>query len=441
MRRFFLLSPVLALACGGTIGPVDPGALHIEGSYDLVVSDVQGEPNPEPYPPPSTTHPAVGEHARLDIHKNGASYEAALTPEFGDATAMTVSFGADGTVTLAGDVAFSGGASYASVTDDLSALHFAVGGDGHFTGSFSAEGTENVFEGDVGWQGAISASGTTGADARPPTAQISPIASAQGALLPWDTLYARMSEPVDGASLAGALSLTPGAASWQVQPAPFDWIGATTAVGYRTSWSDFAGDATLSVAAGLADPSGNVSAATATPTSFLAVPQAASFDGATLPAMWGVAAPASTSESCGAAGSCVEIGPLDGPCSAQAAGIAGRIGAPGAGKVSITFRVRAASQYGQPYMGTGLGLTLATPGQPAQPIFDGQLSPALTETGDATYPYASDWTTAVVKLPQSGAEIGFSIVPFGEATTYCGGGPALPPVTVVVDVAQVTAVP
>jgi len=65
-----------------------------------------------------------------------------------------------------------------------------------------------------------------------------------------------------------------------------DWVGA---FGDRTSWSDFSGDATLEVAAGLKDPSGNVSSATSASVQFLDVPLAAAFGGSTAPGTWGEA--------------------------------------------------------------------------------------------------------------------------------------------------------
>jgi hypothetical protein len=438
--RFLLASlPALALACGGSIGPIDPAGLHVEGSYDLVLSNVSGDPNPQPYAPPTTTHPGIGQHARLDIRKVGASYEAAVTPEFGSPASMTVSFGQDGTMTLQGTVPFSSSSSSADVTDELDALHLGVAGDGHLSGSFTAEGQTTVFEGDVAWQGSITAGGSIGADARAPQARISAYASAPSVLLPWDEINAQTSEPVDATALDGALGLTPGSVSWQVSPSALDWLGATEAYGYRTSWSDFSGPATLSIAGGLVDPSGNVSNATSVPVTFLDVPQAAAFDGTTLPAMWGAAAPASGTDACGTAGSCVEIGPLEGPCNAQPGGIAGRLPATGT-KLSITYRLRVASQYGQPQWPSGLGVSVAVPGQAAQLVAP-SMFPTLNPTGDATYPYASDWTTDELTVSATGPEIGFSVVPFAGAQSYCGGELGFAPVTVVVDVVQVKLTP
>jgi hypothetical protein len=101
--------------------------------------------------------------------------------------------------------------------------------------------------------------------------------------------------------------------NWELGSTSVDWLGGVSMTGYRTSWSDFAGTATFSVAGGLVDPSGNASSAVATPLTFLDVPKAAAFSGTTPPAMWGTAQIASGTESCGTASSCIEIGPLDGP--------------------------------------------------------------------------------------------------------------------------------
>lgn len=445
MRCLIASLPVLALACGGSVSPIDPSSLKIEGSYDFTVSDLTTS-NQQGCctPPPNTSHPAVGQHARLDIRKNGSGYDAVITPEFADPATMTVTVGSDGNVTLQGQVNFNGASTYGGASDELDTIHLAVGSDGHFTGAFTASGQENIFEGDVGWNAQASATGAVGADARAPQAQADAIASAQSVLLPWDTLSARISEPVDQKALASAITLSPSSGkagvAWQVG-GTVDWLGGVSLTGYRTSWSDFTGAASLGVAGGLVDPSGNVSSTIGMQLQFLDVPKAASFEGGTVPAMWGAAQVATTASSCGTAAACVEIGPLDGPCTAQAGGIAGRLDGTGATKLSITFRARATSQYGQPYMMGGIGVQVATPGNAAQWVSDTTLNPTFTQTTDTQYPYATDWVTANVTLPASGSEIGFSVLPFGTMSNYCGGGPALPPITLVLDVAKVAVVP
>ncbi len=444
--RSLIVLPWVLVACGGSIGPIDPTTLKIEGSYDFVVGGVSVTPSSQQPQEPTTDHPAIGQHARLDIHKQGSTYVAAITPEFSDPQAMTVSFGSDGTLTLQGAVSFSGGSlSYATTTDELDTISFPIGGDGHLEGSFVATGKENIFEGDVGSMNDASMSGNTAADARVPQSLASVVPYAQTVVLPWDEIDVRMSEPVDANTLMQSASLSPsngGTASvaWSVSSSAIDWLGATSLTGYRTSWSDFSGQATLAIAAGLTDPSGNLSAVTATPVQYIDVPNGGSFGGATPPAMWGAAQIATGSDSCGTASSCIEIGPITGPCSASPGGIAGRFVTNGTNKVSLVYRMRVASQYGQPYLPGGLGVSVATPGQPAQSIADPNLQPQLAATSDATYPYASDWTTATITLPQSGSDVGFAVVPFASGQMYCdGGGPAWMPMTIVVDVASISA--
>ena len=288
--------------------------------------------------------------------------------------------------------------------------------------------------------GNATASGNVGADARAPQAQASSIASASSVVLPWDMLYARVSEPIDAKALSAAVVLSPasGAANvnWQLGPASVDWLGGVSVSGYRTSWADFTGNATFSVAGGLVDPSGNASSAVSTPLTFLDVPKAAAFSGATPPAMWGQTQVATGSDACGTASSCIEIGPLDGPCSAQAGGLAGRLDATGAKTIAVTYRMRVASQYGQPYF-NGAGFSLATPGAAAQSVSDPNLSVQFAQTTDATYNYATDWVTANLPLTSQG-EVGLALSPFGNASMYCGGGPAMPPVTLIVDVASIS---
>jgi hypothetical protein len=441
MRCLIASLPVLVLACGGSIGPIDPASLHIEGSYDFTTSAFVVDTTNSCCIEPNTGHPILSQHARLDIKKNGAGYDAVVTPDFGDPQVMALTVAHDGTVTLSGSVTFSGGSSsYASVSDELDALVFQVGSDGHFTGTYSATGQENVFEGDVGWMGKATASGNVASDARAPQVQASVLSSATSVVLPWDALYARMSEPVDAKAFSSAIALSPAKGtsnvSWQLGTSSVDWLGSVSILGYRTSWSDFSGAATLGVAGGLVDPSGNASSALSTQLTFVDVPKAATFSGATPPAMWGKSQIATGSDACGTSSSCVEIGPIQGPCTVEAGGIAGRLDANGS-KLSVTFRLRAASQYGQPYWG-GVAFSVASPGVAAQTETDPSLQVQFTQTTDPTYPWATDWVTANMDLPKSSSEIGFSLLPFGNASMYCGGGPAMPPVTLVVDVASIS---
>jgi len=436
MRRLLVASgSVLAFACGGTIGPVDPGGLHIEGSYDLVVGDVQATQPSQPYPPPSGGHPAIGQHARLDILKTGSDYQAAITPDFGTTVPMSVSFEKDGTVTLSGSVSFAtGDSAYVTTSDELDTIHLAVGTDGKWSGAFTAEGQEMVFQGDAGYQSDATATGTVGADARAPELRASAITSAATVVLPWDELEVDASEPLDGAAFGSAISLVPGSVHWLTPTTNVDWVGPTSIVGYRTIWDDFSGNASLGVAPGLRDPSGNASAGVSTPIAYLDVPLAPEFSGSTAPAMWGAATIASSPDSCGTAATCFEIGPLDGPCNAEPGGIAGRLPATGT-TLSITYRIRVASQYGAPQWPAGLGVSFATPGVAAQ-LASGSAYPAFNATGDATYDYASDWTTAQIAVGPA-SEVGFSVVPFAAAQTYCNGELGFTPVKAVVDVVQV----
>ena len=442
MRCLIVSLPVLVLACGGSIGPIDPASLHIEGSYDFMASSFTVDPTNSCCIQPDNGHPILSQHARLDIKKSGTDYDAVLTPEFGDPQSMVVTLDTDGSITLAGSAAsFSGGGPYSSTTDTIDTIKLAVGSDGHLTGVFTATGAENVFEGDVGWNGNATATGTVLADARAPQAQASSVSSAASVVLPWDTLYARMSEPIDSKSLSSAISLSPanGTASvnWQIGTS-VDWVGAVSVTGYRKSWDDFTGVAAFGVAGGLVDPSGNASSATSTQLQFLSVPKASAFSGATPPAMWGKSQIATGADACGTDPSCIELGPLQGPCTADPGGIAGRFDAAGGKTLAIKFRLRAQSQSGQPYLMSGPGFDVAAPGASAQMAYDASLTIQFNPTSDTTYPYATDWLTANITLPASSGEVGFSMLPFGASSSYCGGGPALPPITLTIDVASIS---
>ena len=71
MRCLIVSLPVLVLACGGSIGPVDPASLHIEGSYDFTTSSFNVDPTNSCCIQPDNGHPILSQHARLDIEKNG----------------------------------------------------------------------------------------------------------------------------------------------------------------------------------------------------------------------------------------------------------------------------------------------------------------------------------------------------------------------------------
>ena len=443
----------LVVACGGAISPVDPTSFQLEGSYDLSVQTVDVTPSQmqQQPSPPNTYHPATNGHARVDIKKVAGAYQAAITVDSANPVSASVTATSDCSITLTTQdgATFSGGSTngYQSVSDALSVLSFRVGADGRPAGAVAATGNEFVSEGDVGWQMDISAAGTIGPDTRAPqitAVQYTP--SLSGKPLPWDPIYVSASEPVDGAQLQGSASLLgasgPFSVAWSIQPNQPDWIGATRLVGYRTEWVA-QGAQSLNVAAGIADPTGNASSSLQTPASFLDVPLAAAFDATTLPAQWGPVAVVSGATACGADGvSCLEIGPVTGPCQGQAtAGIAGRLSAAGHGTLTMKYRVRAASQYGQPYLMSPFGFSLATPGAAPQAA-PSPLSPKLSAVTDVTYPYATDWTTVSEALPASASEVGFAFTPFDQgASSYCGGGPAMPPVTLVIDVVAVTTAP
>ncbi len=438
MRYLIASLPVLVVACGGSIGPIDPGSLHIAGSYDFTTTTFDVDTTNTCCIEPDEGHPILTQHGRLDIRAVNDGFTAVLTPDFGDPQAMSVAIAND-EVTLTGPAAtFSGGGAYQGVTDSLDTIVLPIGNDGKLSGAFTGAGEENVFEGDVGWQGNATAAGQIGADTRAPQTQASVLATAPSVVLPWDTLYVRASEPVMDLQAAVSLMTANGnvAVQWQSGGASISWLGDVSLTGYRTSWSALSA-ATLGVAAGLADPSSNISSAIATPLTFLDVPKGAAFSGATPPAMWGKAQIATGSDACGTTSSCVEIGPLVGPCNAQPSGLAVRLDATAGKTISVTYRMRVASQYGQPYLG-GVGFGVATPGNAAQTATDPNLQVTFAQTTDPTYTYATDWVTANLTAPASPNEIGLALLPFGNASTYCGGGPAMPPVTLVVDVAAIS---
>jgi hypothetical protein len=217
MRYLIASLPVVFVACGGSIGPIDTGSLHIAGSYDFTTTTFDVDTTNNCCIEPNEGHPILTQHGRLDIRGVNDGFTAVLTPDFGDPEEMTVDITND-VLTLTGSAAsFSGGGAYQGVTDSLDTIVLPIGNDGKLSGAFTGTGGESVFEGDVGWQGNATASGQIGDDTRAPQTQASVLASASSVVLPWDTLYVRASEPVMDLQAAVSLMTANGnvAVQWQ----------------------------------------------------------------------------------------------------------------------------------------------------------------------------------------------------------------------------------
>jgi hypothetical protein len=425
MPRFHPLLLALA-ACSGSID-IAPGSESIVGSYDLTFQGVtptdKGLYGPTPPASPGT-------HARLDIRKGGSGYDAVVTSTWGSPASMQV--GLDGgKVSLTGSLLVRG----SSTTDTWSQLVFQLDSSGYLSGSFSGTGGTEADQGDVVWTVAFTGNGALGPDTTPPSVKASPLsAGPPAALLPWDVLAFSASEPIDVGAWQGKTALA-GSRPMPIVYAPgttTTWVGDTSLLGYLSSWDGASGQATLSVQGGLADPSGNASAAFSTSVSFLDVGQkvaAFHFDGTdtTSPGQWGKTAVVPSGGACDSAG-CMEIGPTNpsNPCTPDRHGIAGRLDTTGKTKLVVHFRVREnPGMYSGPNVPSGLPvLTVSVAARGAvSPATETTFGPGTMSEVSGPFKWQSDWQSSTVPLPAGpNNEVGFTVTPF--AGYGCGGGPA-----------------
>ncbi len=453
MRRHLLLASLLALpafACGGSPN-VNPLDVNLSGSYELTAGTVVQKPvyqgGPQPVNAPS---PSNGKRFRLDLRRSGGSYEAVVTPEWGNPTSMTVAV-ASGSLVLTGEANVAGGGNYGGVYDSWTSMTVPVGPDG-LGANVSLTGSEMVSEGDVGWMYDVSVGASIVRDKEAPEFKVSSGGTAAGKYLPWDKLRVTASEPVNperfrtsvhaNVKSSNAVFVTRNDGA---NAAAVDWAGHVLLEGGFDNFDAPGGQGLLTIDPGIPDLAGNIGAPAMQPQSAafevveLGAPQVEiDFDGKDTfaPALWGNAEIIKGVE-CEANVGCARLGTFQQMyCASSSDGIAARLTGPGAKKLAFRYRVRLDAKYGgggvsmyenNPVLNVELARAGAALTKATVP------TPKLVSIGTQEQPsFESDWVDASVVLPAGGSTLGFAIRPTSMFPYGCGGGPAPVPMDVTV---------
>lgn len=290
--------------------------------------------------------------ARLDLFRNNDStWKAVIAFPFQPPAAMGTSF--DGTtVTLTGDAQGYTVTGEANEQDRWVNIALKIANDGtpisaHATGSRSYHD---------GGDSACSAcpivgDGPVQADQTPPELALSfPLRRGPVQPLPWDVFQALASEPV-GLSASGTLTRAGQSQSFSfvtVQPdAAVAWVGISRLQAVLP-WDQVRGAKLHLETQAADDPSGNPSVPATVDYEVLdpgSVVAAQEFDTADGYAAFGGAKHVASGSPC-ESGGCVDLGTVQSECPVPTAGLALRLGAPGATKVHLRHRVDTQGYYG-----------------------------------------------------------------------------------------------
>lgn len=468
-----LLLLLFVTACGGTVAsgggpaqqsdppeakPVVPPTTTtttIEGSYDLQFTSAKATLNPGGPTAPPTTPPSLATSARLDIRKNGASYEAVFTARWGTPAAYTVAI-SNAALTLTGKGSIVGGQSsgITGSSDTWESLVLPRNTVGGLTGEVRGTGREFVGQGDVVWDGTLTGSGTIKLDVTAPalrgdyTSRIGP----GDRLLPWDPVLVSAAEPVEpngaeqGIKVQGDHGDSLGI-QWNAHDAsPTGWAGETSFTGYLDDWTR-AGSGepwTLFSSDGAArDLAGHFGSSLIKNLSFVrlgAPTTEIGFDTDVLEATaWGENAiyggglTGQNDPRC-ESGGCMRIGPVRfDVCGVPRAGFAGLLQRVGAGNVELRYRVLAKPTYDGPtpmVYGEAVTMQLATQGAPTR---DAGVAATTMTFAQLASPIdgmtmGTDWLTLEAAAPQGTGPIGVAVVVGGSSVIRGGcGGPPPPP--------------
>lgn len=431
------------------------GSADVTGSYNLTFKNVVSQG-------PAYPSPSEGATARVDIRKKGGSYEAVVTPRFGDPAKMTITVTAS-QVQLAGAnvtiVAADGMGD--TMTDTWDPIMIQRGSDGSLSGPIAAEGVENANMGDADLFYPVSSQGSVVPDKTAP--EFAPLSGSvhgpANALLPWDKLSLRAAEGVDASKLGDKLHVdfasstppgTPPTVSWSLAPQPQDptgWAGAVTATGTLDTWPSVSTSLTVTVDAGVPDLAGNVSKSFSTGSKLLWIggpePTVSYGANATDYGYWGnVTMLAPGDPACENGSGCARIGTFQNSgCGADRAGLAGVIEQP-AGVLHIRYRVLVGPDYpGDTTMPssvtTPFGVDTVAPGgvptQTLATVDPASLSALPTPDGDLAW--GTPWQT--LDIPTTSDITGYAIYA-GFAPGKCG--PAWgPPTKAAVFISSVSA--
>lgn len=407
----------------------------IVGTFDLSFDEVVTAPSDRHPPVLRRPHrPPSADHAfRLDLREESGRIDGVLTPRWGTPCGYWGTIAGNRLELRGCGTSLSRTTDSDQVTDTWSTLEVAIDPyTRQVLGPIEARGSERVqeAEGMLAWNGTLTGKGSLVADRTAPEARLE-AASWVGppeALLPWDPLIVRTSEPVaiqgareavtlrtergvalplraipghkDGASWAGAVAFESRLADWTLAPQTSAWFAS---------------------GAPLVDRSGRAAAPAHAPVRFLDVRLAGptiDFDGDLASvaswggwALYGGGDGGSSDPRC-EQGGCLRIGPMDfSPCSATRSGFAALLPRGPKGTVSIRYRILAQPLADRaPLWSEVFGAQVAAlGGETIEQSLDVQaLEFAALPSPIDGMGRGMPWTTRQVKVPQGVGPIGFA---------------------------------
>lgn len=385
--------------------------------------------------PGANTPPSEGLSFRFDIPEKPSQgkWLAVVTPRWGQAATFDIEEKADALV-LSGMVTVSRPLPGGTINDVWQSFTIPLASTSTIAPVVSATGEEDIFVGDVGYTGKLSASGSLSKDATKPEARCGFVhgVAPDDLLLPWDTVQVAFSEPVPLDDALTKLSLGDPATgeqlfsvAWEAAPQPVDVkaTGASMLLGYVQSWEAVGGAPAVQVAAGYRDPAGNSGEAVGSaPLSVKKVPAPVGdsnllSDPSTYLA-WGAFETLSTEQSGCESTGCVKLGSVSlSGCGVEASGLALRLMTDSSGsKLKVRLRTLYTAEPGSPdappYVASLPAMTvqLARPGKSPTMIelaaiaVDDDLG---AEAGD--FRFATSWKTAAIDIPPGSGELGVAL--------------------------------
>lgn len=401
-------------ATTGPAGAIDAGPSDAAPSD--AAPDVAAPVAPRSYDVVLTTPPSTQPfQARLDLlpDLDGGTPGVVLTPLFGEPAVRAASV-TDGVLSIDGELPGDG------VTEPLHGVTVPLTDGGVALGTMS------------GTSGAAPFTATLSPDTTVPTARLTAVDDLveAGTPLPWSTFVVTMSEPIVlSTAMLSATNLIQGDT-----PLPMSWTplgqgptGVSRFEGRILDWGKFSLSVHAALAAGVADPTGNLGApfeGIAQVKSADAAPAQETFDEETVSfpdyARWGdtkqlggVEGPDPACETVG----CASLGPSS--CGGPLSGIAGKLTPTGA-PTTLVLRVREFAATADP---SPIAFVARTARAGAVPITTTIAPLPLKNQGTGALPFASSWTTVTVPIPAptGPTTIGYALV---LVPSTCTSGPA-----------------
>jgi hypothetical protein len=420
-------------SAGGTSASAE---LLAAGSFDLTLSSVSVAIAAGPA---SKTSPTEGSRLRVDLPatptQKGVSWQAVVTQRWGEPRVFAVRE-EPGAIVLEGSLPVSSTPNGAGIDDILQSFRLVRDTQGRLTGVVSVRGQENVFSGDQGFTGELTAQGLLALDTTPPEARalnLGDLASDKTpTVFPWDAVGVSFAEPVDQAGALEAVRLTDAAgydvgANLVTVPAGAEGasLGVSKAFGIFPEWDKVPAQLHLEAAPTYADPTGLFGAPLSVSYDVVSLPAAKStregFDAKSASAFTLLGAATSLGLTandplCETSG-CVDLGAFsvslcgDTASIGLSAGVAGRLLVPATAKgVSLRLRVLVADTVTAPVLKGAIPLSvlLVRPGGSAvtKDIEAPKAGSEMGAGGSTAADLVTSWTTVTLPLPEGSGELG-----------------------------------